>query len=128
MYMGTNHTADSGNVRLTLDQALQLLSNGRRRAVMDRLSTEGATTRSALADHLEATMDGGRKSHYVSLYQCHLPKMADHGVIVYDQRAGDVEPGPAFADTYSVMVRAREGRSLTSVVGNVMRSLTNGSA
>jgi hypothetical protein len=32
-----------------------------------------------------------RKRVYVGLYQCHLPKMADAGVIDYDQNRGNIE-------------------------------------
>lgn len=40
-------------------------------------------------------LDGkARKRAYISLYQCHLPKMEDAGVVEYDADRGLVAPGP----------------------------------
>ncbi|MCL7416893.1 MAG: hypothetical protein M8354_03515 [Halalkalicoccus sp.] len=39
-----------------------------------------------------------RKRAYVSLYQTHLPKLDDAGVIEYNQPRGTIELGPAYRD------------------------------
>lgn len=85
----------------TLDVVFQTLKNSRRRRVLKYLSENGGTsTLSDLAEHIAAIENGTtpqqltsseRKRVYVGLYQCHLPKMDDVGVINYDQSRGDIK-------------------------------------
>lgn len=98
-------TADSreaertGTERLTADEVFGLLRTERRRAVLRHLRADPETTTGDLADHVAAEEVGttpdrlrseDRKRVYISLYQAHLPKLADKGVIAYDSDRGKV--------------------------------------
>jgi hypothetical protein len=94
----------TASLRIGRDDAFHLLSNSRRRAVMRRLlEVEGSTELGDLAEHVAALENGcerselssdDRKRVYISLYQGHLPKLAEHGVVDYDQARGTVTPRP----------------------------------
>jgi DNA-binding transcriptional ArsR family regulator len=82
----------------SLDLIFGILKNGRRRRVLKYLrEIEGEVTLSDLAEHIAAIENdttpkqltsSERKRVYVGLYQCHLPKMDDAGVIEYNQARG----------------------------------------
>lgn len=87
---------------LTIDDTFSVLSNRRRRKVLQFLKRdEGAamTVRDLseliAADENETTRNelnyNERKRVYTSLHQNHLPKMADLGLIDYDRTAGEVK-------------------------------------
>lgn len=86
----------------SLDLIFGILKNGRRRRVLKYLQeTEGEVTLSDLAEHIAAIENdttpkqltsSERKRVYVGLYQCHLPKMDDAGVIEYNQARGLIRP------------------------------------
>lgn len=87
---------------LPQDTAFDLLSNGRRRFVLQQLQRrrEGVEL-SDLAEELAAEENGvppdelsaqQRKRTYVSLYQTHIPKLAEAGVVDYDSDSGMVYP------------------------------------
>lgn len=86
---------------LTVDETFEILKNRRRRLVLEYLQgVEGVVELSTLADHVtaiendtdvEAITSEERKRVYVALYQFHLSKMADMGVIDYDQDRGRIE-------------------------------------
>ncbi|WP_440010500.1 DUF7344 domain-containing protein [Halomicrococcus sp. SG-WS-1] len=95
--------ADEPN-ELTADQAYHLLQNERRRNVLRYLrdvdepvemrdvaeqvaAWENDTTVAALSSD-------ERQRAYIPLYQSHLPKLDEEGVIDYDQSRGIVEPTP----------------------------------
>lgn len=73
------------------DVVFEILTNSRRRAVLQYLDeTSGGATKGELADYVAAMENDKsiselrsqeRKRVYVSLYQFHLPKMTDAGVI-----------------------------------------------
>ncbi|MGM0590735.1 MAG: DUF7344 domain-containing protein [Halobacteriota archaeon] len=77
-----------------------LLQNQRRRYVLEYLRAHpGEATVRELSEAIAARENGvpveqlnyqQRKRIHTSLYQTHLPKMADYGVIDYDRRAGIV--------------------------------------
>jgi hypothetical protein len=86
---------------LTLDEVFDILRNQRRRDVLLYLAgaEDNATTLSELAEHVaakendidtEELSSSQRKRVYIGLYQCHLPKMDDIGVVDYDQDRGTV--------------------------------------
>ena len=88
--------------KLPRDDMFDLLRNHRRRAVLTYLDreTDGATTLDTLAEHIAAEENDievqqlssdQRKRVYIGLYQCHLPKLDDLGVIDYDKDRGTVE-------------------------------------
>jgi len=85
----------------SLDLIFGILKNGRRRRVIQYLrDAEEEVTLSDLAEHIAAMENdttpaqltsSERKRVYVGLYQCHLPKMDDAGVVDYNQARGLVE-------------------------------------
>jgi len=93
--MASNRRAEtSGTNRLTEDQIFSLLSNRRRRNLLRFVeSVGGESAVPAITDHLAQSEYGGedvtasqRKNVYVSLHQTHLPKLADAGVVEYDEQ------------------------------------------
>lgn len=88
------------NERLSKSEIFELLSAERRQEVLKYLdNNDGRADLGELAEHvagLECGCDPGqlssqqRKRAYVGLYQCHLPKMADAGVIDYDSNRGTI--------------------------------------
>lgn len=88
------------NSPLSQDTVFDLLSNTRRRYLLKRLnevdgqmdlgdlSTEVAAMENDISPDEVSTQQ--RKRTYVSLYQTHVPKLVEAGVIQYDQDAGTV--------------------------------------
>jgi hypothetical protein len=87
---------------LEIGEVFELLKNERRRRVIEYLKDEedGATTLDVLAEHIAALENdidvrqlssSQRKRVYIALYQCHLPKMDNFGVVEYDKDRGTVE-------------------------------------
>jgi len=86
--------------RLSKSHLFELLSADRRQEVLRYLDANGGTADlGELAEHIASLecdcsvselTSQQRKRVYVGLYQCHLPKMAEAGVIDYDQDRGNV--------------------------------------
>ncbi len=91
---------DQNNTELTRDRIFDILSSPRRRYVLYFLRTEPNPIQlTDLAEHVAAWENDTtveelstqqRKRVYVSLYQTHLPKLADSGLVNYDEESGDV--------------------------------------
>jgi DNA-binding transcriptional ArsR family regulator len=90
-------STDAGE--LTQDVVFDILSSARRRYVLYLLRTEGEMELTELAEHvaawendttIEELTKQQRKRVYVSLYQTHVPKLADAGLVDYDQDSGEV--------------------------------------
>lgn len=90
--------------RLSKDDTFHILQNERRRRVLQYLSdTEGAVDMRDIAEQVAAwehdttvqqlTSDQ-RQRVYIALYQSHLPKLADFGLITYNRSRGVVERTP----------------------------------
>lgn len=88
---------------LSLDLTFELLKNHRRRVVLRYLADNPNTTLSTLAEHgaaqendkrVQELSSAERKRVYISLYQCHLPKLDDAGVIDFDSDRGTVVRNP----------------------------------
>lgn len=85
---------------LTTDGVFELLSNHRRRMVLFCLRQRGGSVgMNELAEQMAAMENNvpvsdltsqQRKRVYVSLYQTHLPKMADMNIIEYNEEEGVV--------------------------------------
>lgn len=98
---------------LPLDVVYDILKNKRRRFVLLYLeSVEGSVTIGELAERIAAyendlPVEGlnaqQRKRVYIGLYQCHLPKMADAGLIEFNQNRGKVELEEHGADLIDFM-------------------------
>lgn len=86
---------------LSKDVIFELLRVERRRLTVRELRADGPSTDlSTLARRLAAEENGidvdavsstQRKRVYIALYQAHLPKLDDAGVVSFDSRAGTVE-------------------------------------
>jgi len=89
---------------LSTDDLHHLLSNQRRRTILRVLHERGATPKGELAEWVASRETGTpreqldhreRKRVYISLYQCHLPKLRDHDAVTAD---GDTYTLGAVAD------------------------------
>ncbi len=108
---------DEGQDPVAMDDVFGLLGNQRRRYVLKYLSTTNETiTLSELAEQIAAWERGKdiaeitskeRERTYVSLYQCHLPKMAEVTAISYDKQRGEIESGEKF-DRFTHFLRSDE--------------------
>lgn len=89
---------------LSMDDTFHILQNERRRRVLQYLSeTEGPVDMRDIAEQVAAwehettvqqlTSDQ-RQRVYIALYQSHLPKLADFGIITYNRSRGVVERTP----------------------------------
>ena len=88
---------------LPLDQVFGILKNKRRRTVLRYLDEhEEPVALGELAEFVAADENDTpvaqitsqeRKCAYVGLYQCHLPKMDDMGVVEFNQNRGLIETG-----------------------------------
>jgi hypothetical protein len=85
---------------LPSDVVFDILKNQRCRLVLQYLrEADDPAKLGTLAEHIAAFENGvaptglnaqQRKRVYIGLYQCHLPKMADAGVVDFDQDRGTV--------------------------------------
>lgn len=86
--------------RMSMDLVFEILSNTRRRMVLYYLRQDGGTsTIQKLAEQIavmendtrvEQLSSQQRKRVYVSLYQTHIPKLEETGIIEYDDDEGEV--------------------------------------
>lgn len=94
------HEAGSENEKFDRDELFHLLQNERRRRALDYLrGKEGPVRMRDIVDHVaaaehgtspEALRSNERKRVHIALYQSHLPKLDQAGVIDYDQDRGIV--------------------------------------
>jgi hypothetical protein len=96
---------ESGAASLSRDDAYHLLQNTRRRAVLryvlahDEAEYVMREVAEAVAawEHdttVEQLASTERQRVYISLYQSHLPKLDEHGIIDYDQPRGRISVTP----------------------------------
>ncbi len=91
----------TGSEPLSRDTAFEILTNPRRRYVLSYLRSKSEQVSiGELAEqvaaweqdtNVELVSSKERKSVYTSLYQTHLSKMADAGIIDYDRQRGQVQ-------------------------------------
>lgn len=99
------------------EEVFTLLSNQRRRRIVRLLAdADGEMTISDLSERIAAAEEGvdrddlsrpERKRVYVTLYQCHLPKLEEHGVVSMDDD-GVVTPERRFSDLRKVLQNTTE--------------------
>ena len=96
----TDDGGSAGTVDVAKDVVFDILKNERRRQALHFLREHPTTDLSDLAEHVAALENdkpirdltsSERKRVYVGLYQCHLPKMDDAGVIDYNRSRGTIE-------------------------------------
>ena len=106
---GLDHTINAvskgsspdGNAVLATDDIFHILQNEHRRRVLQYLAdTEGPVHMPDIAEQIAAVehdttihqlTSTQRQRVYIALYQAHLPKLADFGLITYNQSRGIVE-------------------------------------
>lgn len=105
---------------LPKDKLFHILQNQRRRQTLQFLQgTEGVVDMRDIAEQvaawehdttLQQLTSNERQRAYISLYQCHLPKLADEGIIEYNQQRGFVKRTPLAdqLDPYLDEIDARE--------------------
>lgn len=100
----TGWSTDQGNEpppKPDRDEIFEILRASRRREVLRYLDAHGGEAKiGAIAEYVAATENdvdrrdvtyAQRKRAYVGLYQAHLPKMADVGVVRWNKERGFVE-------------------------------------
>jgi hypothetical protein len=90
---------------LSKDELFEILKNQRRRDALRFLKENGgAVNLSDMSEYIAAKENGievgalsssQRKRVYIGLYQCHLPKMSNFGVIDFDKDRGTIALRPA---------------------------------
>ena len=99
----TEQLNDSMNrTELSRDQVFEVLQSMRRRYAVHYLRRENCTVDFAdVTDHVAAweyntsptdLLSEQRKRVYISLYQTHIPALADAGIIDYDAETGKIQP------------------------------------
>jgi DNA-binding transcriptional ArsR family regulator len=92
--------SETDTSRLSQDEVYHLLSNPRRRFIISYLRDNGVVDLQELASQVaawenetpvEELTDQQQKRVYVSLYQTHIPKLEDAGIVTYDADAGRVQ-------------------------------------
>ncbi|WP_336338456.1 DUF7344 domain-containing protein [Haloarcula brevis] len=91
---------ESDDTGASLDVIFEILKNSRRREVLHFLrERDEQVSLGELAEHVaaiendtttDALTSSERKRVYVGLYQCHLPKMDDIGVVDFNQDRGHI--------------------------------------
>jgi hypothetical protein len=104
--------------QLSLDVVYDILKNTRRRRVLHLLhEDEEGTTLGDLAERIAAIENDKprtqldaqeRKRVYVGLYQCHLPRMDDAGVVDFDGDRGTVQLGAHSNQVYDHLESAED--------------------
>ena len=123
----TNVT-DADETGLSTDTLFELLKNRRRRDAIDYLTgRDGTATLSDMAEQLaaqendvsvDAISSKQRKRVYISLYQCHLPKMDRAGIIEFDKNRGTIVLNEGARQLYPYL-RATKNNAEMGVDGTV---------
>ncbi|WP_336344119.1 DUF7344 domain-containing protein [Halalkalicoccus ordinarius] len=99
----STETSD-GSLSIAKDDLFHLLQNGRRRAALRYFAAQPEREEfdmRTLAEEIAAWENGipvqqldsdQRQRVYIALYQSHLPKLDDYGVIEYNQSRGIIRP------------------------------------
>jgi hypothetical protein len=108
---------------LSKDTIFELLKNQRRRYVLRYLADDPGPARLCAdrlvvlpgGDPLGALSSDERKRVYVGLYQCHLTKMDDAGVVAFNQDRGLVTLGERASELYEYLDPDRENEGSWSL-------------
>lgn len=122
------------------DTAFMILKNRRRREVLRYLAqADEVATLDTLARHIAAKENGideraisssQRKRVYIGLYQAHLPKMDDAGVVAFDKHRGRIElrPGAEVVLDYLRVIDVSESAPGPYLAGSLVVGLLTGAA
>ena len=107
---GVEPTSPDDEPLLPTDTLFELLKNRRRRDTIEFLkANDGESTLSDVAEHIaakendlpvEGISSKQRKRVYISLYQCHLPKMDQAGVVDFEKDRGTIELSASATQLY----------------------------
>lgn len=128
----------SGDEQLTQDVMFDVLSSTRRRQVLHLLKQEGPMELTELAEHVAAMENDTtveeltkqqRKRVYVSLYQTHVPRLEEAGLVSYDTDTNVVELQALASDVDRYLEGDDGGRwqyvyLALAVIGTVLVALT----
>jgi len=120
------------NTDLELGEVLELLRARRRRVALDYLDREGEGTFGDLVDYAAREIHGlgystdERKRIYVALYQNHLPKLDDMGVVEFEGTGDDdrVRPGDRFEGVVHILDALRDAAEEEAVQSDSPRPIT----
>ena len=96
---------------MTLDEQLSVLSNHHRRQLLVALA-QRTPQPDRLAPSRALAADGGDEDQTIAMQHVHLPKLADHGFIDWDQDAQRVTKGPRFDEIEPLLTVLRENQDV----------------
>ncbi|MFB6147135.1 MAG: ArsR family transcriptional regulator [Halobacteriaceae archaeon] len=116
---GSTAGVGSGGDQLAVGEVHDILSNSRRRHLIERLQSHGEQTLRELSERIAAAETGqqpppadARQSVYVSLQQTHLPRLERLDVVEYDEADHAVRPA-ANAEDVAVYMEVVQGNEIT---------------
>ncbi|ELY63813.1 DUF7344 domain-containing protein [Natrinema versiforme] len=123
---------DKGVANPDLDTIYEHLSESRRRYVLYYFLESGHANVEEIALQISAweqdvsigsvSVDE-KEAVTLSLIHKHLPRLADHEIITYDQRSGDIVIGDNFDSVRPTVTRARESEQIDPVVRHPTESV-----
>jgi hypothetical protein len=104
-----------------IDAVIDAIAKDRRRILLDVLDDEGGGTFSEVVARVSEEIYGTdysskeRKRVYVSLYQNHVPRLGETGVVVFEGTGDDdrIYPGPTFPETKDALDSLRRSLDRT---------------
>lgn len=99
----TNRITGLGPPEIDIDKTTEILSNKRRREVIELLNDADVLTLGEAAEEIgEAEGDFGdvnpRRRVYISLHQTHLPRMDEYGAVDYNDDRKTIARGKEYDD------------------------------
>jgi hypothetical protein len=98
-----------------MDVACSLLAESERRYLLYQLATERRGNLDEIVSEIAIWERGDDEAGpdlqqriYVSLVHNHLPRLADHGIVEYDLRSGDVVLGASFDEIRPLLVQFKQ--------------------
>ena len=117
---------------LELGEVMELLRARRRRVALDYLDREEEATFADLVDYAAREIHGlgystdERKRLYVALYQNHLPKLDDYGVVEFEGTGDEdrIRRGETFGEAVHILDALRDAAEERSVEADSPRPIT----
>ena len=120
------------NADLELGEVMELLRARRRRVALNYLEREEEATFADLVDYAVQEIHGlghsteERKRIYVALYQNHLPKLDDMGVVEFEGTGEDdrIRPGERFGEVVHILHALRDAAEEKAVESETPKPIT----
>jgi hypothetical protein len=103
-------------MRMTLDTQLTILSNHHRRRVLLAL-VDNAPQTIPTGTTTTVETDGGDHPQTIAMQHIHLPKLADHGFIDWDQETQRAAKGPQFGEIEPLLTVLSENQDVLPASG-----------